>query len=88
MTLSAYLEAKYDSRNSFYNKARIEDDGIAIRLYSYETHVVTFHKGTNEVALMPLWDSSATTLRHVKEFLAQMGKEVGSKARLTELYAR
>lgn len=87
MAISAYLEARYDSRKSFYNKARIEDDGTAVRLYSYGTHVATVHHATGEVALMPLWDSSATTLRHVKEFLAQMGKEVGSKSRLTELYA-
>lgn len=87
MALSAYLEARYDSRKSFYNKARIEDDGTAVRLYSYNTHVVTFHKATGAVALMSRWDESATTLRHVKEFLAQMGAEVGSKARLTELYA-
>lgn len=87
MALSAYLEARYDSRASFYNKARIEDDGTATRLYSYETHVVTFHKATGQVALMPRWDESATTLRHVKEFLRQMGAEVGSKERLAELYA-
>ena len=87
MALSAYLEARYDSRASFYNKARIEDDGTAIRLYSYETHVATFHKATREVALMPLWDHSATTLRHVREFLRQMGKEAGSKKEIAALYA-
>lgn len=87
MALSAYLEAKYDARKSFYNKARIEDDGTSVRPYSYNTHVVTFHKATSAVALMSRWDESATTLRHVKEFLAQMGAEVGSKARLAELYS-
>jgi len=87
MAITSYLEAKYDSRKSFYNKARIEDDGVALRLYSYNTHVSTFHKGTETLALMPLWDHSATTLRHVKEFIQQMGLKSGSKSELEALYA-
>jgi hypothetical protein len=84
--ISAYLEARYDAHKSFYSKARIEDDGTAVRLYSYGTFVALFHKATGTVGLMRRWDASATTLRHVKEFLAQMGAETGSKARLAELY--
>ena len=35
-----------------------------------------------------MWDSSATTLRHVKEFLQQNGFEVGSKQALAKMYGR
>lgn len=86
MAITSYLEAQYDSRKSFYNKARLEDDGVALRLYSYSSHVATFHKGTETLALMPLWDSSATTLRHVKEFIQQVGLRSGSKSELEALY--
>ena len=71
------LEAKYDSRASFYGKARVEADYPEVRLISYTTHVASIrynpdkldHNGTPEV----YGTYSQTTLRHIKEFLTQYG---------------
>ena len=81
------LSPKYDSRASFYGKAHVEheDDG-SITLYSYNTPVVTITPD-KQVQLLDLWDSSQTTLRHVKEFLQQNGFSVGSKAQLAKMYS-
>ena len=68
------LHPEYDSRQSFYGKARviIKDDGTQI-LYSYATPVCKIKDG--KVTLLKKgylgWASSPTTLRHVKEFLKQ-----------------
>ena len=79
------LSPQYDSRKSFYNKAHVvtDDDGTEI-LYSYDTPVVEIRNG--EVILKPEWSFSATTLRHVKEFLRQRGFEAGSKAQIARMY--
>lgn len=79
------LSPQHDARKSFYGKAKVvtDSDGTQI-LYSYNTPVVEIKDG--KVVLKPMWDSSATTLRHVKEFLKQNGFEVGSKAQLAKMY--
>jgi hypothetical protein len=79
------LSPQYDSSKSFYGKAKVvtDSDGTQI-LYSYDTPVVEIKD--DKVVLKPMWDSSATTLRHVKEFLKQNGFEVGSKAQLAKMY--
>lgn len=69
------LSTKYDSRASFYGKAQVitdghKDDGLITRLYSYSTHVATIKHG-REVEVYGTY--SATTLRHIKEFLKQNG---------------
>lgn len=64
------LEPKHDRAKSFYNKARviINDDGTKI-LQSYETDVI--RKNTNGT-FSRLWDDwSATTGRHINEFIKQ-----------------
>jgi hypothetical protein len=70
------LSTKYDSRASFYGKARVEADYPEVRLISYVTHVASIKyngqpndKGTPEV----YGTYSQTTLRHIKEFLLQYG---------------
>jgi hypothetical protein len=70
------LAARYDSRASFYGKAKVETDYPEVRLISYVTHVATIRyngqpddKGTAEV----YGTYSQTTLRHIKEFLSQYG---------------
>lgn len=67
---SYQLEAKYDARNSFYGKAKVEMEDHNKTLYSYGQAVVTvdpeFHVATRHID-----DMSPTTLRHVKEFLKQ-----------------
>ena len=63
------LTAKYDSRKSFYGKAKvlIFDDGT-IQLQSYDTIVGEIREGK----YYQLWDGkSQTTTRHIKEFKKQ-----------------
>ena len=71
------LVPSYDSRQSFYNKARVDIKGEEQTLYSYNTPVTRIVSG--KVELLPKWDFSSTTLRHVKEFLKQNGFEKMSK---------
>lgn len=81
------LKPVYDSRASFYGKAQVEilDNGNKV-LRSYCT-VVASITADGEVKLHDLWDSSSTTLRHVKEFLLQNNKKAGSKKEIAKLYA-
>lgn len=76
----SYLKPEHDSRKSFYNKAETDDD----KLYSYGTLVAEIKDG--KPVLYPEWDYSATTLRHVKEWLQQNGFEAGSKADIAKRY--
>lgn len=79
------LEAQYDSRKSFGGKAQVETDNAGTEtLYSYNTPVVKIVKG--KVTLLPKWDSSATTLRHVKEFLKQHDLKAESKEQIAKDY--
>lgn len=79
------LSPQHDARKSFYGKAHVvtDDDGTQI-LYSYNTPVIELKGG--KVKLLPMWDSSQTTLRHVKEFLKQNGFSAGSKGEIARLY--
>ena len=64
------LEARYDSRKSFYGKAKVteEEDG-SLSLYSYNTKVATIKGGKLEK--LDYADYSMTTRRHVREFERQ-----------------
>lgn len=75
-----YLQPKYDSRKSFYNKAEFDDD----KLYSYGKLVAEIVDG--KPVLYPDWDYSQTTIRHVREFLRQHGFFADSKAQIAEDY--
>lgn len=68
------MQTQFDKRKSFYNKADVDvDDETGEKtLYSYNTPVAKITKD-KKVTLLPKWDLSATTLRHVKEFLKQNG---------------
>ena len=66
------LETVYDDRQSFYNKARVEEEGNKSTLFSYEVPVAKIEDGN--VTLSPSWSYSNTTIRHVREFLRQEGK--------------
>lgn len=80
------LSPQYDSRKSFYNKAHVVDDNDGnSTLYSYNTPVCRIVG--DKVELLPKWDYSATTLRHVKDFLQQNGFEAGSKAQIAKRYS-
>ena len=88
------LQPQFDSRQSFYGKAFVSMDSDAAgnpvsRLSSYDTHVASIlidSHGLEYVALFPQWDSSATTLRHVKEFLKQKGFKAETKAQMRADY--
>ena len=82
------LEPKYDARKSFYGKAHVVDDSDGSQiLYSYDTPVCKIND-RGEVELLSMWDSSQTTLRHVKEFLQQNGFKVGSKSQIAAMYGK
>jgi hypothetical protein len=78
------MTPQYDSRKSFYNKARVDDNGNEKTLYSYNTPVAKIAGG--KVELLPKWDCSSTTLRHIKEFLKQNGFEASSLAQIKRDY--
>lgn len=77
------LKPIYDRRKSFYKKAFIiKDDDGTIHLISYWTEVATIKDGRLKINGF----YSATTLRHLKEFIEQMGFQNGSKAELEKMY--
>ena len=80
------LQPRFDSRQSFYGKATVTVIDTVLVLRSYETPVVVIATETNDIALLPRWNSSATTLRHVKEFLKQNGFKAESKAQMKADY--
>ena len=65
------LEPRYDARKSFYGKAQVDtgDKGDKNRLYSYDTLVAEIKDGKPVV----YGTYSATTLRHIKDWLKQNG---------------
>ena len=69
-----YLGCRYDSRQSFYGKARVEEfsDGSEI-LWSYSTAVacITLENGVRKAHVRGQY--SPTTTRHIKEYLKQNG---------------
>ena len=71
------LEANHDPRKSFYGKAICYlEDGV-YTLQSYNTKVATFDPGEGVI-----WTGgrySATTSRHVWEFMQQMGIRLDSE---------
>jgi len=73
------LKPVYDIRKSFYKKAHVLSYGKFIALESYESIIAIINEnGTAE--LTEYWDYSATTIRHLSEFLRQHGfkpSEVG-----------
>jgi hypothetical protein len=65
------LETRYDSRKSFYGKAKVEVTSDRITLISYTTKVAFINKTNNTCTLNGVY--SRTTIRHIKEFLKQQG---------------
>ena len=78
------MTPQYDAKQSFYGKARVDDNGNEKTLYSYNTPVAKIVDG--KVELLPKWDWSQTTLRHVKEFLKQNGFEATSLSQMKKDY--
>jgi hypothetical protein len=93
MTNTYELYPRFDSRKSFYGKARVKEtnDGITI-LQSYDTSVCSIDAAGN---FHRHWSGeSSTTMRHVNEFIRQHGIPGGGVAwwrqlpveSLTDLY--
>ena len=69
------LECRYDTRQSFYGKAQVEekhyDNFIAIILYSYGTEVASIEEYKDFTKYFYNGKYSQTTTRHQKEFFKQ-----------------
>ena len=74
----------YDSRQSFYGKAKVIEIENDVFLSSYDTIVAFYNK---EVRIPQVYDTySATTLRHIKEFLKQNGFVAENKRQIERDY--
>lgn len=82
--MKALLMPIYDSRASFYGKAIVSDSENGIQLQSYDSVVAEIKNGKAVV----LGDYSATTLRHIKEFLKQNGFKAETKKQILKDYMR
>lgn len=80
-----FLMPYYDSRKSFYKKARVQKNHDYILLYSYDTLVCIIRNKGLRLAVISGHDSQ-TTLRHIKEFLRQNTFACGSKKDLFKWY--
>lgn len=69
------LKAIKDGRKSFGGKANVNFDDGVFTLWSYNTEVAEYNPVTEELKVFGL--HSATTLRHIKEFIYQMTDESG-----------
>ena len=76
------LEAIYDARQSFYGKAIVSSNNGVMSLWSYGKLVATIYDGQAKVYST----HSATTLRHIKEFLRQNGYHAATKAQIERDY--
>jgi len=84
------LQARYDSRASFYGKARVVENGEDLELISYQTRVAVIYPATEtEPRRARVYGTySATTLRHIKEFLLQNGFEAKNSKQIMADYGR
>jgi hypothetical protein len=78
------LDTQYDSRRSFYSKAKVDtgDKGDKNKLYSYNTLVAEIVDGKPVVH----GTYSATTLRHIKEWLKQLGYKADNAKQIMRDY--
>jgi hypothetical protein len=72
------LECRFDSRASFYSKAKVIDYGTKVSLISYNTEVAVYDRKKGELLIKATEYSSqgkysATTNRHIREFALQNG---------------
>lgn len=79
------LVPKQGSVRSYYGKATIINKGQIAMLVSYSTPVCIYDGNYGDIYLGDLYDTSQTTLRHVKEFLYQMTGKYYSIKELREI---
>ena len=80
------LSPVYDARQSFYRKACVHDTPARLELGSYETTVASIDKKTGKATVNDLY--SATTTRHIKEFLRQNGCKAETAKQIMKDYGR
>ena len=87
--ITTELYPQYDYRKSFYGKAKIETDtelGVT-SLYSYGTLVAAVFRYMGDNGRAAVYGTySATTLRHIKEFLKQHGFTAKTKDQILADY--
>lgn len=77
------LRPKYDGRKSFYGKAQVAiDKNGEKQLFSYGTKVAKIKNGKAKIN----GTYSATTLRHIKEFLKQNNFNANRKKDIEKKY--
>ena len=74
----------YDSAKSFYGKAKVIEIENDVFLMSYDTIVAFFNRDTKVAKVIDTY--SATTLRHIKEFLKQSGFKAETKKQIEKDY--
>lgn len=74
----------YDSAKSFYGKAKVIEIENDVFLMSYDTIVASFNRDTKVAKVIGTY--SATTLRHIKEFLKQSGFKAETKKQIEKDY--
>ena len=74
----------YDSAKSFYGKAKVVEIENDVFLMSYDTIVAFFNRDTKVAKVIDTY--SATTLRHIKEFLKQSGFKAETKKQIEKDY--
>lgn len=77
------LMPQYDGRKSFYGKARVRNNDGDLELISYDTRVAVIYPDNTASVY---GTHSATTLRHIKEFLKQSGLRAESKRQIVKDY--
>ena len=82
----AELYPLYDSAQSFYAKAIVVEADDDVYLVSYNTVVAYFNKDVRDVIVVDTY--SATTLRHIKEFLRQNGFKAETKKQIENDYIK
>ena len=80
--LKNLLKIQFDPRKSFYGKARVKADNEGLTLQSYQTDVAKIVGG--KAIVKGLY--SATTTRHIKEFLKQHGIKADSSKQIMKDY--
>ena len=80
------LKPIHNGQKSFYRKAFVTQLGERTMLHSYDTLAVTISQNQNVFLHISYEDVTASTMKHIREFLLQEGYEAGSKKEIYEKY--
>lgn len=87
--ISYRLEPHYSNQKSFYGKANVFVEGDELRLVSYVTTVACIYRDEEGEQVAEVYGTySATTLKHIKEFLLQNGFPAPSKKYIEDNYIK